>query len=396
MPGLPCRPRPRHHHHHRRRRLACRPGDCCPSSILTSSVLFPLFLLATATTAETSRTTNHLYDSINTIRKTVLDWQHESGHAGPYNTTTSRTKRPFITLAFAQSLDGKIARKVVSEQDTDARQSLSSNLPLSSPDSLVMTHALRSVHDAILVGGNTLRTDNPRLSNRLWKTNTGTLSTNDNLQQDGSSVHDNEAYDYAQPRPVVLDTNLGAIRELGDGLRANNTELLVCCSHAAATLWERQQQQQEQSLLLSDNTTTMTVGKNSTLVPCETMTIDGDNDNDSTTATTRLDLDSVLHELWKRGIRSVMVEGGAGVLSAFVRHRLFDCVCVTVAPKWIGNDHGVASIHSIRPNVKTTGSDAAMLDLAFPLSASDDDSPSLQYYRIGNDIVLLSYRRNEK
>ena len=60
-----------------------------------------------------------------------------------------------------------------------------------------------------------------------------------------------------------------------------------------------------------------------------------------------LNLNSVLHQLRVLGIRSLMVEGGAGVINSFLSARsedtqkpLVDTVIVTVAPVFIGNGVG--------------------------------------------------------
>lgn len=82
----------------------------------------------------------------------------------------ARTGLPFVTLSYAQSLDGSIA----------ARRGES--LGLSGPKSLKLTHRLRSKHDAILVGIGTVLSDNPRLTVRL--------------------------VDGANPRPIVVDSRL--------------------------------------------------------------------------------------------------------------------------------------------------------------------------------------------
>ncbi len=66
-----------------------------------------------------------------------------------------KTKRPFVTLSYAQSLDGCIS----------ARQGEA--LALSGKQSLTLTHQLRATHDAILVGIGTVLSDNPRLNVRL-------------------------------------------------------------------------------------------------------------------------------------------------------------------------------------------------------------------------------------
>ena len=63
--------------------------------------------------------------------------------------------RPFITLTYAQSLDGSIAAR-------DKTQ-----LTLSGEESFTLTHELRSLHSSILVGRKTVMADNPRLTVRL-------------------------------------------------------------------------------------------------------------------------------------------------------------------------------------------------------------------------------------
>jgi len=68
---------------------------------------------------------------------------------------TGRRDRPFITLAYAQSLDGSIAGQGHRP------------LTLSGPSSMVLTHELRAAHEAILVGLGTVQADDPQLNVRL-------------------------------------------------------------------------------------------------------------------------------------------------------------------------------------------------------------------------------------
>src|SRR5205823_12555295 len=65
------------------------------------------------------------------------------------------SSRPFVTLSYAQSVDGSIAARP------------GQPLALSGALSMTLTHQLRAAHDAILVGIGTVLADNPRLSVRL-------------------------------------------------------------------------------------------------------------------------------------------------------------------------------------------------------------------------------------
>jgi diaminohydroxyphosphoribosylaminopyrimidine deaminase/5-amino-6-(5-phosphoribosylamino)uracil reductase len=66
-----------------------------------------------------------------------------------------RTGRPFVTLKWAMSLDGKISAR------RDARTMISGE------QSLLYDHELRNVHDAVLVGIGTVLADDPQLTCRI-------------------------------------------------------------------------------------------------------------------------------------------------------------------------------------------------------------------------------------
>ncbi|HBC47700.1 MAG TPA: bifunctional diaminohydroxyphosphoribosylaminopyrimidine deaminase/5-amino-6-(5-phosphoribosylamino)uracil reductase RibD [candidate division Zixibacteria bacterium] len=64
---------------------------------------------------------------------------------------------PFVTLKYAQSLDGRLATKTGNSQWISSKQSL------------LYSHKLRAINDAIIIGRQTLISDNPQLTTRLVK-----------------------------------------------------------------------------------------------------------------------------------------------------------------------------------------------------------------------------------
>lgn len=125
---------------------------------------------------------DYLRTKVNRMRH-ILDLGPANGehrnhaHANSIEDLDQRAKRyfeeqkvPFVTLAYAQSLDGSIA--------SDA----GTPLPISSDQALRFTHRLRALHDGILVGIGTVLSDDPRLNVR---------------RNDGS-----------HPVPIVLDSSL--------------------------------------------------------------------------------------------------------------------------------------------------------------------------------------------
>ncbi|KAL1522647.1 hypothetical protein AB1Y20_017625 [Prymnesium parvum] len=94
-------------------------------------------------------------DEVALLLKTL---SHEiERHTRREDTTTSR-RRPFVTLTYAQTLDGSIAGPLGASGE---------RLIISGVPSMTMTHALRAIHDAIIVGVGTALADNPQLTVRL-------------------------------------------------------------------------------------------------------------------------------------------------------------------------------------------------------------------------------------
>jgi 3,4-dihydroxy 2-butanone 4-phosphate synthase/GTP cyclohydrolase II len=174
---------------------------------------------------------------------------------------------PFVTLSYAQSLDGSIAA---------AR---GEPLALSGPHSMTLTHALRSAHDAILVGVGTVLADDPRLTVRLVAG--------------------------PDPQPIVLDTHLRT--PVTAGLLNHPSGLWIATSDAGSA--------KAADLRESAKVRLLEVGTQK----------DG-----------RIDLPALLHELGRLGIRSVMVEGGAQVLGSFLTEQLAQAAVITVVPRFVG------------------------------------------------------------
>lgn len=74
--------------------------------------------------------------------------------------TAHEQQRPWVTLKWAQSADG-----FIDSDRPDGRPCRFSN-----STTTLLTHRLRSLHDAILVGSGTAIADRPRLDCRLWPT----------------------------------------------------------------------------------------------------------------------------------------------------------------------------------------------------------------------------------
>jgi len=152
-------------------------------------------------------------------------------------------------------------------------------LTLSSDAGMQVTHQLRSLHDGILVGIGTVLADDPRLTVREW---TG-----------------------SDPQPIVMDSQL----------RLPPTSRL--CQNATKRCWVL--------------TTPQAARERS---DCELIVTPSDEAG-------QVDLRAAVQTLYERGIHSLMVEGGAAIITAFLRAGLVDAVVLTVAPLLVGGYNAV-------------------------------------------------------
>jgi riboflavin-specific deaminase-like protein len=152
---------------------------------------------------------------------------------------------------------------------------------LSGAESLALTHAVRAAQDAILVGIETVLADDPQLSVRHWS---------------GRS-----------PAPVVLDSELRTpttARLLAAG--PERTVRIACTTAADEARGAPLAARGAQILRLP------------------------------AWPNGWVDLHALLDVLGAAGVRRLMVEGGARVLTSFLRAELGDYAVVTLAPRFLG------------------------------------------------------------
>jgi diaminohydroxyphosphoribosylaminopyrimidine deaminase/5-amino-6-(5-phosphoribosylamino)uracil reductase len=177
---------------------------------------------------------------------------------------------PFITVKFAQSLDGRIATAT-----GDSKW-------ISSEEARRFAHQLRSEHDAIMVGIGTVLADDPELTVRL--------------------------VEGRDPLRVVVDTTLRiplTARVLANGAAAGT--VIVCAESA-----DRARVQAIEDL------------------GGEVLRLSGSDDQ------TGIDVRRLLEALGRRGIKSVIVEGGQRIITSLLAARAVDRVVAIIAPKIMG------------------------------------------------------------
>jgi GTP cyclohydrolase II len=169
---------------------------------------------------------------------------------------------PFVTLSWARTSAGAIASA------DGARTAVSGR------ESLLLTHRLRAMHAAILVGIQTVLSDDPLLSVRL--------------------------VDGPQPRPIVLD---GRLRTPLNARLLSRRDKAPWIFHAVDAAGAGEE-------LVRAGARLFAVPRG----PCG------------------LDLRAVLTTLRGEGIASVMVEGGAQVLQSFIESGLAEQAVITTSP----------------------------------------------------------------
>ncbi|MES2603313.1 MAG: RibD family protein [Pseudomonadota bacterium] len=91
------------------------------------------------------------------LNQRIEQWLIETRNNFHTGTSGASSSRPFVTLCFAQSLDGSLTTRP------------GETLRLSGAESTQLTHQMRSLHDGILVGIGTVLADDPQLTVREWQ-----------------------------------------------------------------------------------------------------------------------------------------------------------------------------------------------------------------------------------
>ncbi len=192
-----------------------------------------------------------------------------------------RTRRPFVHLKLAATLDGRIAAA-----GGDSKW-------VSGEAARLRAHQLRAEAGAVLVGANTVRTDDPLLTARGLPERPPRI-TRVVLDPHLTTASDSRLARTAREAPVLVFAEEGALDGREEELEALGVEVVAAPRSSEG-----------------------------------------------------LDLAYVLQELGRRDIRGVLVEGGGETATRFVGQGLADKLTLFYAPKLVGSE-GVPMIGALR------------------------------------------------
>lgn len=192
-----------------------------------------------------------------------------------------RTKTPHVTMKTAMTIDGKIATSTGDSKWVTSEQAR------------LDVHLLRHTQDAILVGVQTLLSDNPLLTTRL--------------PQGGK-----------HPIRVILDTSLRTPVESRVIQNDEAPTWIFCGSEASATKEQLLEKPHVQIIRMP---------------------------------TTTLQIEDILNVLGSREVMTLLVEGGAAVNASFIRARAIGRVICYVAPKILGGSGSLTPVSGVDPTL---------------------------------------------
>ncbi|MFO8057325.1 MAG: bifunctional diaminohydroxyphosphoribosylaminopyrimidine deaminase/5-amino-6-(5-phosphoribosylamino)uracil reductase RibD [bacterium] len=216
------------------------------------------------------------------------------------------TKRPYVILKAAATLDGNIATKT------------GNSLYITGEEARKEVHRLRDIYQAVMVGAGTVKADNPQLTVR---------------RQGGKNRH---------PRPVVLSSKLDFPLKSNFMSAGGEDGPLIFTSKVAGVkkIKSFRQAGAEVEIIKKDRSG-------------------------------GLDLKEIMKQLGERQIASVLLEGGGGLFSSFLRANMADEVVMFFAPRMLAGD-GIPLTRGTGPRKME---DALLLD-------------DLSSRRLGEDIMI--------
>jgi diaminohydroxyphosphoribosylaminopyrimidine deaminase/5-amino-6-(5-phosphoribosylamino)uracil reductase len=233
------------------------------------------------------------------------------------------TNKPFVILKVAMTLDGKIATPEGQSKWITGEQSRR------------LVHKMRSSVDAILTAVGTVKADNPRLTARPGEPGKGMVSRN--------QAH--------QPQRFVIDPFCET--PLDYHIFDLPPETILIAKRTARNDRQSKAKQRKKQALLDKGV--------------EIIEYEGE----------RVDLEWLMSELGRRGIASVMIEGGSSLGAYALQDGIVDKVFFFIAPKIIGGSHSLPAIG---------GSVFRRLEDAYKMR-------DLRTRKIGEDILVEGYMK---
>ena len=242
---------------------------------------------------------------------------------------------PFVTLSWAQGLDGSMAHP----NHDDPR------LMISGKESMALTHGLRKAHAAIMVGRGTIAGDDPRLSVRM--------------DIDGKDITIEE-----QPAAIILDGSLNTPPSSNIVSQAQMRRVIIITRGDSDNMCDFQEK--------PPKTWSMAKIQKGAALSCRGAKV---------MCLPSTSLEDILKALKTLDIHSVFVEGGVSVVDAFLRRPdLVDQVVVTVAPLFVGGRRppsGPLQAPLRLSNVETlTLGDDVVVSGQMPSAAAGDEPPA--------------------
>ena len=212
-----------------------------------------------------------------------------------------KTKRPYVLLKTAMTLDGKIA-----SYTGDSKW-------ITNEKSRQLVHKLRSEMMGIVAGIGTIKADDPMLNCRIE----GQQSTDNSQQSLTTKVH--------QPIRIIVDTKASISLDSNIVKTANEYRTILAVSNQQSAISCQQSANGQQSKF------EMLKSLNVEILYCDEK--DG-----------HVDINDLMIKLGQKGIDSLLLEGGATLNAAFLQAGCVDEVYAFIAPKIIGGEHSKSPV----------------------------------------------------